>query len=70
MSTTTTFIEKKDSSTWKPQCVYWSSSTEELLVGMYTDVKKTGKVTRYDQNGQLTQTIELHGSTGLQLFFP
>lgn len=59
LSTTNTFIEKNDSSTWKPQCVYWSSSTEELLVGMYTDIKKTGKVTRYDQNGQLTQQLSI-----------
>ncbi|XP_052683813.1 uncharacterized protein LOC128164106 [Crassostrea angulata] len=60
MKTTTVFIERKYS-IWIPMCVYWSPSTGDLLVGMYRDVTKytdTGKVTRYNQSGQLTQTIQ------------
>lgn len=56
MKTTTTLIEKKEP-TWISQCVYWSSSTGDLLVGMYRKNQNTGKVTRYNQFGQLTQTI-------------
>ncbi|XP_065937620.1 uncharacterized protein [Magallana gigas] len=66
MKTTTTFIERTDS-TWKPRCVYWSPSTGDLLVGMYNDDTKTGKVTRYNQSGQLTQTIQYH-NTGRVLY--
>eukprot|EP00105_Crassostrea_gigas_P040757 XP_019924905.1 PREDICTED: uncharacterized protein LOC105333353 [Crassostrea gigas] len=65
MKTTTTFIETTDS-TWEPLCVYWSPSTGDLLVGMSRDGSyihtRTGKVTRYNQSGQLTQTIQ-HDNT-------
>ncbi|XP_065930892.1 uncharacterized protein [Magallana gigas] len=57
MKTTTPFIERTDS-TWGPRCVYWSPSTGDLLVGMYNYDTGTGKVTRYNQSGQLTQTIQ------------
>nr|XP_034309429.1 uncharacterized protein LOC117683724 [Crassostrea gigas] len=68
MKTTTTFIERTNS-TWEPRCVYWSPSPGDLLVGMcyrhnYTN---TGKVTRYNQSGQLTQTIQ-HDHTGRGLY--
>nr|XP_034319690.1 uncharacterized protein LOC117687382 [Crassostrea gigas]XP_034319691.1 uncharacterized protein LOC117687382 [Crassostrea gigas]XP_034319692.1 uncharacterized protein LOC117687382 [Crassostrea gigas]XP_034319693.1 uncharacterized protein LOC117687382 [Crassostrea gigas]XP_034319694.1 uncharacterized protein LOC117687382 [Crassostrea gigas]XP_034319695.1 uncharacterized protein LOC117687382 [Crassostrea gigas]XP_034319696.1 uncharacterized protein LOC117687382 [Crassostrea gigas]XP_03431969 len=68
MKTTTTFIERTDS-TWRPRCVYWSPSTGDLLVGMFrTETGKvTGKVTRYNQSGQLTQTIQNH-NTGRGLY--
>ncbi|XP_065937853.1 uncharacterized protein [Magallana gigas] len=66
MKTTTTFIETTDS-TWEPGGVYWSPSTGDLLVGMYNDDTKTGKVTRYNQSGQLTQTIQNH-NTGRGLY--
>ncbi|XP_052693118.1 uncharacterized protein LOC128171376 isoform X2 [Crassostrea angulata] len=66
MKTTTTFIERTDS-TWGPGCVYWSPSTRDLLVGMYNYDTKTGKVTRYNQSGQLTQTIQYH-NTGRGLY--
>nr|XP_034319864.1 uncharacterized protein LOC109619480 [Crassostrea gigas]XP_034319866.1 uncharacterized protein LOC109619480 [Crassostrea gigas]XP_034319867.1 uncharacterized protein LOC109619480 [Crassostrea gigas]XP_034319868.1 uncharacterized protein LOC109619480 [Crassostrea gigas]XP_034319869.1 uncharacterized protein LOC109619480 [Crassostrea gigas] len=66
MKTTTTFIERTDS-TWRPLCVYWSPSTGDLLVGMFKDDTKTGKVTRYNQSGQLTQTIQ-NDNTGLGLY--
>ncbi|XP_065937191.1 uncharacterized protein [Magallana gigas] len=66
MKTTTTFIETTDS-TWRPRCVYWSPSTGDLLVGMYNRDTETGKVTRYNQSGQLTQTIQYH-NTGRGLY--
>ena len=66
MKTTTTFIERTDS-TWEPRCVYWSPSTGDLLVGMYNIDTETGKVTRYNQSGQLTQTIK-HDNTGRGLY--
>ena len=66
MKTTTTFIERTDS-TWDPRCVYWSPSTGDLLVGMYNDDTDTGKVTRYNQSGQLTQTIQ-NNNTGQGLY--
>nr|XP_034307934.1 uncharacterized protein LOC117683150 [Crassostrea gigas] len=65
MKTTTTFIERTDS-TWLPWCVYWSPSTGDLLVGMYNNDTETGKVTRYNQSGRLTQTIQ-HDNTDLGL---
>ncbi|XP_065932341.1 uncharacterized protein [Magallana gigas] len=66
MKTTTTFIERTDS-TWRPWSVYWSPSTGDLLVGMCNYDTKTGKVTRYNQSGQLTQTIQYH-NTGRGLY--
>uniref|UniRef100_K1RC17 Tripartite motif-containing protein 3 n=1 Tax=Magallana gigas TaxID=29159 RepID=K1RC17_MAGGI len=66
MKTTTTFIERTDY-TWVPWCMYCSPSTGDLLVGMryiYTDA---GKVTGYNQSGQLTQTIQ-HDNTGRGLY--
>uniref|UniRef100_A0A8W8NJT7 B box-type domain-containing protein n=1 Tax=Magallana gigas TaxID=29159 RepID=A0A8W8NJT7_MAGGI len=61
MKTTTTFIERTDS-TWVPRSVYWSPSTGDLLVAMYNIDTDTGKVTRYNQSGQLTQTIQYHNT--------
>ncbi|XP_065937594.1 uncharacterized protein [Magallana gigas] len=66
MKTTTTFIEITGS-TWRPRCVYWSPSTGDLLVGMYNYDTNTGKVTWYNQSGQLTQTIQYH-NTGQGLY--
>ncbi|XP_065937560.1 E3 ubiquitin-protein ligase TRIM71 isoform X3 [Magallana gigas] len=66
MKTTTTFIETTDS-IWEPQCVYWSPSTGDLLVAMYNNDTETGKVTRYNQSGQLTQTIQ-NNNTGQGLY--
>nr|XP_034309354.1 uncharacterized protein LOC117683692 [Crassostrea gigas] len=64
MKTTTTFIERTDS-TWRPRCMYWSPSTGDLLVGMSYIHTWTGKVTRYNQSGQLTQTIQHDTGRGL-----
>uniref|UniRef100_K1Q1E5 Tripartite motif-containing protein 3 n=1 Tax=Magallana gigas TaxID=29159 RepID=K1Q1E5_MAGGI len=66
MKTTTTFIERTDS-TWIPRCVYWSPSTGDLLVAMDNYDTETGKVTRYNQSGQLTQTIQ-NDNTGRGLY--
>uniref|UniRef100_K1PLW5 Tripartite motif-containing protein 3 n=1 Tax=Magallana gigas TaxID=29159 RepID=K1PLW5_MAGGI len=66
MKTTTTFIERTDS-TWRPRCMYWSPSTGDLLVGMSYIHTWTGKVTQYNQSGQLTQTIQ-HDNTGRGLY--
>lgn len=60
--TTTTLIKNTDS-TWKPVCIYCSPLSEDLLVGMMKEMeiyKFTGKVMRYDSNGQNAQTIP-HG---------
>ncbi|XP_052693130.1 uncharacterized protein LOC128171381 isoform X2 [Crassostrea angulata] len=64
MKTSTTFIERTDS-TWEPQCVYWTPSTGDLLVAMCN--YDTGNATRYNQSGQLTQTIQ-HDNTGWELY--
>lgn len=66
MKNTITFIETTDS-IWRPRCVYWSQLTGDLLVGMNRYYPRTGKVTRYNQSGQLTQTIQ-HDNTGVDLY--
>lgn len=66
MKINTTIIEKKDT-TWEPHCVFWSPSNGDLLVGMYRGDSKIGKVTRYNQTRELTQTIE-HNDRGLELY--
>lgn len=53
----TIFIQTRDS-TFVFLCLYWSSLTEELLVGMRGQLKDTFKVTRYSQDGQLKNTIQ------------
>eukprot|EP00105_Crassostrea_gigas_P043478 XP_019927626.1 PREDICTED: uncharacterized protein LOC105339862 isoform X2 [Crassostrea gigas] len=59
MKTTTTIIKRTDL-TSIPQCVTWSPCTGDLLIGMHNTYTRTGKVTRYNQSGQLTQTIQNH----------
>lgn len=66
MKTTTTFIERTDF-TWRSQCVYWSPFSGDILVGMCMENLKKGKVIRYNQAGQLKQTIQ-HDDTGLELY--
>ncbi|XP_065941163.1 uncharacterized protein [Magallana gigas] len=68
MRTCSVFIKKIKDSIWEPRCVFCSPSTGDLLVGMYTNDLDIGKVTRYNQSGQLTQTIQ-HDSTGLELYY-
>ncbi|XP_052682725.1 uncharacterized protein LOC128163222 [Crassostrea angulata] len=55
---------------WRPRCVYWSPSTGDLLVGMYHIHTETGKVTRYNGSGQLTQTIQRDKSGRLVYSLP
>lgn len=64
---TTTQCFKIENSKWRPQCVYWSSSTRDLLVGMYNAYTITGKVARYNENWKLTQTIN-KDNKGLALY--
>lgn len=52
---------------WKHWCIFWSTITNDLLVGMYREETWTGVVFRYNQTGQLTQTVQ-HDSTGLELY--
>nr|XP_022318948.1 uncharacterized protein LOC111121807 [Crassostrea virginica] len=61
METTTTLIKHTDT-TWRPECVYCSPSSGNLLVGMYRydkDARKfIGKVMRYDNIGKHKQTTQ------------
>lgn len=66
MEKITTLIETTDSS-WRPRCVYWSSSSGDLLVAIYKIGTMTGKVKRYNQIGQLTQIMQ-HDNNGDILF--
>nr|XP_034333806.1 uncharacterized protein LOC105343600 [Crassostrea gigas] len=68
MKITTTIIETTDF-TWKPQCVFWSQSNGDLLVGMCRGftIANIGKVIRYNQIRGLTQTIE-HNDRGQELY--
>lgn len=68
MKTPTTFFKSR-SSTWKPCCLYCSKRTASLLVGMIVEQDQwPGKITRYNQNGEVTQTIE-YGSTNQERLY-
>ena len=58
MELTTTFLATDSLSI--PLCVYCSLSTGDILIGMHNPKIPTGKVTRYNSNGRITQTIQ-HG---------
>lgn len=66
MENITTFIETTDSS-WRPRCVYWSSSSGDLMVAIYKIGTMTGKVNRYNKTGQLLQTMQ-HDNNGDRLY--
>ncbi|XP_061171151.1 uncharacterized protein LOC133180701 [Saccostrea echinata] len=53
---------------WRPQCVYSSPSTGDLLVGIRNTDTKTGKVNRYNNTGQHIQTIQHDNNTGQGLY--
>lgn len=55
--TTTTVIIQKESHVWKPRCVYWSLTSDSLLVGMCSIHLNCGMVTRYNPTGKLKQVI-------------
>lgn len=60
---TITFIEQSEKlEELTPQCVYWSSSTDDLLIGMRC------KVSRYNKIGQLTQTIQYNKTENLKIY--
>lgn len=59
-------IGKRDFN-WRPQCIYCSPFTGDLLVGMYNFRTIRGKVIRYNKAGQLEQTIQ-HDELGLELY--
>nr|XP_022337256.1 uncharacterized protein LOC111133292 [Crassostrea virginica]XP_022337257.1 uncharacterized protein LOC111133292 [Crassostrea virginica]XP_022337258.1 uncharacterized protein LOC111133292 [Crassostrea virginica]XP_022337259.1 uncharacterized protein LOC111133292 [Crassostrea virginica] len=67
MKTTTTLIKHTDT-TWIPRCVYCSSSSGDLLVGMCTaKYPRTGKVMRYNA-GKHKQTIPHDDNTPHHLY--
>lgn len=65
---TTTLIKRIDSN-WSPTCLYWSPHTRDLLIGFYSNNPsiRTGKVTRFNQNGKPTKTIQ-YDNTGQELY--
>lgn len=60
LKSNTTLIQTAKDSMWIPQCVYYSPTSGDLLVGMFSkdDGQIPSKVIRYNQSGQLTQTIQ------------
>lgn len=52
---------------WKPKCLSYCRSTDDILVGMYNKSKEEGQVLRFSQSGEQTQTIQ-HDSEGNQLY--
>ncbi|XP_078340528.1 uncharacterized protein LOC144627404 [Crassostrea virginica] len=67
MKTTTTLIKHTDT-TWRPQCVYCSPSSGDLLVGMWRRDTLTGKVMRYNKTGKYKQTIPHNDNTPDRLY--
>nr|XP_022337217.1 uncharacterized protein LOC111133281 isoform X1 [Crassostrea virginica]XP_022337218.1 uncharacterized protein LOC111133281 isoform X1 [Crassostrea virginica]XP_022337220.1 uncharacterized protein LOC111133281 isoform X1 [Crassostrea virginica]XP_022337221.1 uncharacterized protein LOC111133281 isoform X1 [Crassostrea virginica]XP_022337222.1 uncharacterized protein LOC111133281 isoform X1 [Crassostrea virginica]XP_022337223.1 uncharacterized protein LOC111133281 isoform X1 [Crassostrea virg len=67
LKTTATLIKHTDK-TWTTQCVYCSSSSGDLLVGMFRDDTRTGKVMRYDNTGKRKQTIPHNNNTPHDLY--
>lgn len=55
------------STEWKPNCLFYSRSTGDLLVGMYAESEGEGKIIRYSQSREQTQTIK-HDSEGYNLY--
>ena len=53
----TTIFIKKANNLSKVKCLYCSSSTGDLLVGMHREGTRTGKVMRYNETGCLIQMI-------------
>lgn len=58
---------RRENSLWRPRCVYCSKKSADLLVGMTNNESNMGKVTRYNFNGEPTQTIQ-GNTTGQDLF--
>lgn len=64
---TKTLLIKRADTTWIPRCLHWSTSTGELLVGMYMEDPRTGKIIRYNHTRHPIQTIQ-YDITGLVLY--
>ncbi|XP_062591203.1 uncharacterized protein LOC134252711 [Saccostrea cucullata] len=62
-----TTIKQYNTAPWRPQCVYSSPSTGDLLVGMYRRDAETGKILRYNSTGENIQTIQ-NDNTGQELY--
>ncbi|XP_061171130.1 uncharacterized protein LOC133180680 [Saccostrea echinata] len=59
----------KNTGQWVPWCVYCSPSNGDLLVGtMYRRDEDTGKIQRYNNTGQIIQTIQHDNNTGQGLY--
>lgn len=58
IETTTTFLEESHLP-WKARCVYWSPSTEDLLIGTYMKKLDIGHIMRYNKSGRRTQMTRL-----------
>lgn len=66
MKTSSTFVKRTDSN-WEPRCLHCSLSTGDLIVGMHSKNTDSGKVIRYNREGQPIGTIHLD-NTGLELY--
>lgn len=67
--TPTRFIKTTDN-TWIPLCVYWSSNSRELLVGMRGKLKSLFKITWYSPTGQLIQTVQYNNTESKLCTYP
>lgn len=65
--TKTTVIFQKWIHGWKPRCVYWSSTSDSILVGMRSIRLNCGIVTRYDPTGEQKQVIR-YDNNRLELY--
>lgn len=63
----TSCVAETSSDNWRYHCLCWSPFSGDLLFVMYNAISNTGKLTRYDHTGQLTQTIQYH-NTALSLY--
>lgn len=57
----TTFIQVTDK-TYRLLCVYWSSLSKKLLVGMQGEIKGTFKLTWYSQTGHFAKTVQFNNT--------
>ncbi|XP_056006604.1 uncharacterized protein LOC125662239 [Ostrea edulis] len=56
-----------NTSPWRPECVYFSPFTGDLMIGMYNYKTDTAKITRYNSSGHHTLTIQ-YDNTGHTLY--
>ena len=53
----TKLFREREDAPWTPHCVYHSTITGDLLVGMCRYDRYIGKVNRYNKKGKITQSI-------------